>query len=430
MPSTKSSTILSSEPIVEDCEENTQLPSGAIPAADTLRGWLVVAGAFIYFMMSIGCVNSYGVYNQEYQINEFPHVPSSTLAWIGTMQFGTIGFLAVGSGILVERFDARWVGGVGTIIAGTGLLAASACTTPTQLVVTQGIIFGIGGSGLVVVAMSLPLQWMDKYRPLAAGIAVAGSSIGGLWMSFATRAMVSRLGRQWALRITGLLLIAVCGAATPLMKRRIHVPPRDKIIDYTVLGNAKFVILFLFGIVGMAGYYLPYAYMPSFSVVVLHQEPSWGAVISAILNVGSFFGRIITGTLAGSIGSTNALLLSTFLAVLSILGLWLPFKNLAVLAVAAFLFGSSSGSIVSLVPVVTATLFGIKRLPSILGLILISYSFGMLLGSPVGGRLLDVYGHGTNYMPLLIYSGAVYAVGLVLFIILRWSMSNDIRQII
>ncbi|ORX70365.1 MFS general substrate transporter [Linderina pennispora] len=400
----------------------------AAPAADTVRGWLVVAGSFVYMMMSIGCVNSYGVYLQVYKISEFPNSSSATLAWIGTMQYAIMCILGVGAGVLIERFDTRWVGAVGTVISGAGLLAASACTTPEQLVATQGVMFGIGGSGLLVAGMSLPSQWMDRYRPLAAGVAVAGSSIGGLWMSFATRAMVNHLGRQWALRITGLLVFGACGAATPLMRRRVDVPRRDKIIDYTVLREFKFVTLFLFGMAGCAGYFLPYSYMPSYSVIVLREASSWGASISAFLNVGSFFGRVLTGILAQYIGSMNALLLNTFLSVFSILVLWLPFKNLAVLVVAALIFGFSSGSFVSLVPVVTATLFGIKRLPSILGILFISFCFGTLIGSPVGGRLLDIYGHGTDFSPLVIYAGVVYAAGLVLFLILRISVSRNIFE--
>ncbi|KAJ2445722.1 hypothetical protein GGF42_005903 [Coemansia sp. RSA 2424] len=80
----------------------------------------------------------------------------------------------------------------------------------------------------------------------------------------------------------------------------------------------------------------------------------------------------------------------------------------------------------TLVPVVTANLFGVKRLASILGLLFFSYTLGTLVCSPVGGALLDKYGHGTNYTPLIIYDGSFFSAAMLLLGALRLAVSRSL----
>ncbi|KAJ2004552.1 hypothetical protein H4R26_002446 [Coemansia thaxteri] len=375
--------------------------------------------------MAVGTTNSYGIYLQEYHLTVFPSAPTSTLSWIGSLQFGSMCFFGVGAGVLIEQYDTRVVSALGAIVAGTALLIASSCSTPTALVFTQGIMFGAGGSCLLIPAVSLPTQWMQRHRAIATGIALSGGPTGGLWFSFATRAMVANIGWQWSLRITGLMIVGLCCPASLLMRKRIQVPKRDKIVDVGVLKNASFLMLFCASLFAAGGYFMPYYFMPSFAVVGLDKPLNWGANISSILNAGSIAGRILVGLLADYIGPLNALFVSSLVSTLAIVVLWLPFKHLGVLVAASLIFGFTSGSTVSLVPVVTANLFGIKRLSSILGLLFFSYTLGTFVCSPVGGALLDRFGHGTNYTSLIIYDGVFFSVATLLLAALRLTLQTN-----
>ncbi|KAJ1783116.1 hypothetical protein LPJ59_006661, partial [Coemansia sp. RSA 2399] len=208
---------------------------GGSEEPDTVRRWMVVAGSFFLLMMVTGYTNSFGVYLQEYKLNVFPATSSSTLSWIGSLQFGSMCLFGVASGILVERYRSQIVVATGGILMGAFLLISSACNSPIALLFTQGILVGVSGSLVLVPAMSLPGQWMEKHRALATGISVSGGSVGGLWMSFAIRAMVSRVGWRWSLRTTGLIIIAISVAISPLMKKRVQLPRRLKVIDVQVL---------------------------------------------------------------------------------------------------------------------------------------------------------------------------------------------------
>ncbi|KAJ2796372.1 hypothetical protein H4R21_004743 [Coemansia helicoidea] len=377
-------------------------------------------------MVAVGTVNSYGVYMQEYELNVFSTTPASTLSWIGCLQFATLSLFGIAAGVLVERIDPRAVIVLGSVVSGGALMVASACKTPLGLLLTQGLLFGVGASFLVTPAVSLPSQWMDRYRALATGIAVTGGSIGGMWMSFASKAMIERLGWQWSLRITGLMTLVAGCAFSPLMARRVEVHRRDRIIDFSAMRNVRFLLLFGASVFNSGGYFLPYYFQPPYAVVVLGRDSVWGADISSIMNAGGIAGRILIGLMADYIGPLNSLLASIVVSAIAVLAMWLPCKSIGLLVASALLYGFVSGSLVSLVPVVTANLFGIKRLPSILGLLFISYTIGAMISSPVGGKLLDDYGHGTDYTWLIVYGGLFFVISAVLLIALRVSLSFSI----
>ncbi|KAJ2749373.1 hypothetical protein IWQ56_007243, partial [Coemansia nantahalensis] len=280
------------------------------PPPDSARGWLVVLGSFLVLMVVVGSTNSYGVYMQEYELNVFPTTPASTLSWIGCLQFAALSLFGIAAGVLVERIDPRAVIVLGSVVSGGALLAASTCKTPIGLLFTQGLLFGIGTSFLTTPAFSLPSQWMDRFRALATGIACAGGAIGGMWMSFASRAMIEHLGWQWSLRITGLMTLVAGCAFSPLMARRVAVQRRDRIIDFTAMSNMRFLLLFCASVLSSGGYFLPYYFQPPYAVVALGKDGAWGADISSILNAGSIAGRILIGLAADYIGPLNSLLAS------------------------------------------------------------------------------------------------------------------------
>ncbi|KAJ1941142.1 hypothetical protein FBU59_003586 [Linderina macrospora] len=286
--------------------------------------------------------------------------------------------------------------------------------------------FGVSGAFLYVPAVALPPMWFEKYRGLATSVAVAGTGVGGVWQSFATRAMIENVGREWALRISGLVLIGVCSVTSPLLRTRMKPTKREKIIDFSVLRGIKFPLLFFTTLLGGGAYYIPIYNFPSYSVIVLGKTQSWGANMSAIVNGSSIVGRVAMGYLGDKIGPLNALWLATAGTCLSVLVLWLPFKAVGPYLASVILFGFFSGAIVSLVPVSAASLFGVKRLPSIMGLIMLAYAIGGLVSSPPAGAMLDKFGHGTDFSSLIIYAGVLATAAVATQSVLRVVISRQL----
>ncbi|KAJ1869684.1 hypothetical protein LPJ57_005493, partial [Coemansia sp. RSA 486] len=99
----------------EDHDESVSSKAAELPVMDTTYGWVVALSSSFILMISVGLTNSFGIYLTEYQLNVFPSTPTSTLSWIGSLQFGAMTLFGVGAGILAERFDTRIVVVAGSI---------------------------------------------------------------------------------------------------------------------------------------------------------------------------------------------------------------------------------------------------------------------------------------------------------------------------
>lgn len=89
---------------------------------------------------------------------------------------------------------------VGLALSVGGSLLSSFATTVWQMIVTQGVICGLG-NGLVFSPTTLYLdQWFVRRKGLAYGIMWAGKSICGVALPFMTSACLDRFGAKTTLR--------------------------------------------------------------------------------------------------------------------------------------------------------------------------------------------------------------------------------------
>jgi MFS family permease len=65
---------------------------------------------------------------------------------------------------------------------------------------------------------------------------------------------------------------------------------------------------------------------------------------------------------------------------------------------------------------------GISRLASMTGIVYGGIAIGTLVGSPVGGALLDI-SQGVNYRPLQLWAGHIMVVGVILAIVLKFMLN-------
>ncbi|KAJ2488376.1 hypothetical protein IWW37_004876 [Coemansia sp. RSA 2050] len=276
--------------------------------------------------------------------------------------------------------------------------------------------------------MSMPAQWFTKRRALAVGFVVAGSGVGGLWLTPATDHMISALGTAWALRITGIIVFAVNSVASLFMRNRLVVQRREKIVDLSVLRDPRFLFIFGGGICGTTAYFTPLFLLPSFAIQVSGKSDGFGTNLITIINAASTIGRIGTGQVAKSLGNINTLSLCTFLASLSILALWLPFDAGGTLVACAVVYGLFCGGFIGLVPVVMAELWGIQRIATIIGLLYVANFIGTMVGAPSSGALLDSVGGGNDFKPSIVFSGVFMAIAFLFFVLLRVSVSRSLLK--
>ena len=189
-------------------------------------------------------------------------------------------------------------------------------------------------------------------RGNAVGVAMTSGSIGGVIFPLMLQKLIPAVGFAWATRILGFILLFLVTLANLLIRSRL---PRKKggsaLPDLTVLKDPAFAIVTLGAFLLEWAIFVPLTYVSSYAVA--HgQNAAFGSQLIAILNAGSFFGRLLAGWISDKIGRFNTLIITITLCVITNLALWLPAgDSKPLLIVYSLLFGFASGSNLSLLPV-------------------------------------------------------------------------------
>ena len=294
------------------------------------------------------------------------------------------------------------------------IMMTSLCKDYYQFILAQGVLGGIGTGFLFTPALTAVNQYFMKKRGQVVGIAVAGSSVVGVVFPIGLQHALSneQLGFGWAVRIFGFVILGLLSIACVLIKERL--PPRTGTLflpraflqpSYSVLIAAIFFSLW--------GIFVPYFFIISYGLNVVHMRESLAFYLLAILNGASFFGRVIPGILADKVGRLN-MLLSTYVINGILLMCWQSTYGSAGLIVWTAFFGFFSGAVISVYP---ACLAQITPNPQVIGTYMgqamAIVSIAGLTGSPIAGAIINRYGFGnaSNFAGASMLTAATFAAG-------------------
>ncbi|KNE67911.1 hypothetical protein AMAG_12628 [Allomyces macrogynus ATCC 38327] len=435
-----------------DDEENADALDGTAPSRyDRIDGglyaWMAVAASFLVTFVVFGVQLSFGVFQRYYLAVDYPNASPSQVSLVGTIGPAVMFFMGLVVGRVAERTSYQLVVGTGAGFVGAGLILASFATQLWQLALTQGVLFGLGTSMAFFPGISVPAQWWVKRRALAVGISISGSGVGGIAYVQLLSALLPKIGSAWTLRVCGSLSLFLLGLAAAMIRTRVPssrapvdpntgrpLPWYHGLVDFGFLRNPKFlaqlwcVALFPFA------FNNPYFYLPSYVSSVLGESPSWAATLLTVSNVASIAGRILSGYFADAMGNVNMYLLTILISAASFFAFWLPAGDSAVLLyLFAIVYGFFSGGFFSLNTTVTAQLYGVAKLPSILGMLYSSMVIGNLAGTPIAGALVTAARNAFKetgswptsaheYFGAILFSGLVILVGATSLLYLRYGL--------
>ena len=204
----------------------------------------------------------------------------------------------------------------------TGFLLAGWSTHTWHLLLTQGLLYGVGSSMLYFPLISVAPEYFDRRRGAAMGVILSAAGVGGLGYSLIIRLLLDRVGARWTLRIMSLenLIIGLPAAMAALPSRgSANRPP---FVNWRIARKPAFVLQALAAILQAAGNFVPMTFTPEFSIA-LGYTAAFGAVLLSINNGVNAVSRILTGVLADAFGRQNILILSVVGSAVSVLALWL-----------------------------------------------------------------------------------------------------------
>jgi len=353
-------------------------------------GWVLVGSALI-LALSLGVRHGFGLFLAPMSA-EFGW-GREVFAFAIALQNLIWGLAQPFTGALADRFGAAKVVLIGGILYALGLVFMGMADSPWSLSLSAGLLIGIGLSGtsfsviLGVVGRAVPAE----KRSIGMGIASAAGSFGQFAMLPGTLGLIGWLGWSAALLALGLLVALIVPLVSMLKDAPAPLSGNEQTLSEALreaCSHSGFWLLavgfFVCGFqVVFIGVHLP-AYL-----VDQHLPASVGTTVLALVGLFNIFGTYTAGWLGGRM-SKPRLLTGLYLVRAVVIGLflWLP-----VTTTTAYLFGMAMGLLwLSTVPLTNgtvATLFGVRNLSMLGGIVFLFHQLGSFLGGWLGGVVYD-----------------------------------------
>ncbi|XP_013178858.1 PREDICTED: monocarboxylate transporter 2 [Papilio xuthus] len=176
-------------------------------------GWVVVFGAFMVQFWVAGLFKSYGVLYVEI-METFPDSSESVASWIPAALSTLCLALAPLSSALCEKYSCRLVVFIGGLFCATGLALSFFSTGLLHLLLSFGVMTGIGGGLSTTPGIVIVSQYFDKHRALANGICVSGTAAGSFVFPMLIEKLVDTYGLHGTVLLLGGGMLHVCVSAT------------------------------------------------------------------------------------------------------------------------------------------------------------------------------------------------------------------------
>lgn len=190
-----------------------------------------------------------------------------------------------------------------------------------QLLLCQGLMYGMGSSMLYFPILSVAPEYFDTHRGSAMGFILSGAGFGGLIFSPVTRVLLSHLGIRWTLRTLGFLNLAISLPIAFSVRPSRSRLQRPTLVNVGLAKKPTFILQAFAAMAQAAGNFVPLTFLPQFSTR-LGYTAAFGAILLAINNGVNSISRILMGLAADRVGRQNTLVLSVLGSAITVPAFW------------------------------------------------------------------------------------------------------------
>ncbi|KAK5108545.1 hypothetical protein LTR62_008202 [Meristemomyces frigidus] len=361
------------------------LPDPGPPPDGGRAAWTQVACGWLTIFATWGWVNAYGAFQTYYTLH-LP-LPPSTISWIGT----TSSFLVFGVG----AFSGRMLDAglflptllIGVFLQVLGIFLMSLSTKFWQLMLTQGLLTGLGGGIIFTPVMGLMATYFSKRRAFALGVATTGNAVGGMIYPVIVRELLPKIGFPWTARVLGFLNLALLSVVIAFMRPRL--PPRKSgpVIEWAAFREGPYAFFVVAMFFAFYSIYYTYYYVASFGVQKLGMSYEASTSLVIIINGIGIPSRIIPPYFADKVGQLN-LLVPAMACLTAVSFSWLAVTTIPGLYAFTIFYGLVAASFQCLFPSTVASLTPrLDMLGTRIGMAGSFCSFAALTGPPIGGAI-------------------------------------------
>lgn len=383
------------------------------------RGWLIVGSLFVVLLLVFGSgYNTVSVFVPAL-LKAFPRWSRAEVALLPSVLAFSAGISVLPIGWLLDRVEAKLVMICGAIASGSAFLIASYANSLFPMVVAY-LVLGVGITAATVLPASLVLaNWFEARRGLAMGIAISGTTVGGMIMTLVASGVILARGWRSAYTALGLPMIVI---VVPLLALTIRTRPPGA-AKLSVAEGAERLEGFdtrqalharSFWMLVIANLCFGFAASGAVVHMVAYLEAVGYRASSAALAMSVFFGfaalgKVTMGYVADRISARLALaadFAATAVALVMIFGA----AHLMLLAAFVAICGIAGAAPLVLLPLLVAESLGRRRYGVLGGLAGIAGTIGATFGPVVAGRIFDLTGSYADAFRLFILLDIIGAV--------------------
>lgn len=398
-----------------------------VPPPDGGWGWAVVLGSFISIGFSYAFPKAITVFFKDIQI--IFGASYSQIAWISSIMLAVMYAAGPISSILVNTYGCRPIVMMGGCLCAIGMISASFCNSVIQLYLCIGVIGGLGLAFNLQPALTMIGKYFYKKRPIANGLAMAGSPVFLSTLAPLNQFLFNRFGWRGSFLILGGLLLNCCVAGS--LMRPLGPPPGkakkeeeatmtttekrtawqivNKYLDLSLFKHRGFLIYLSGNCIMFLGFFAPIVFLAAYAKDMGVDEYN-AAFLLSILAFVDMFARPSMGLLANSRWIRPKIQYFFSFAVLynGVCHILCPLADdYTGLVIYSIFFGFAFGMVSSVLFETLMDLVGAPRFSSAVGLTTIMECCPVLIGPPLAGKLVDVT---KNYKYMYFCCGGVVIV--------------------
>ncbi|KAF1914042.1 major facilitator superfamily domain-containing protein [Ampelomyces quisqualis] len=421
---------------------NERRPSGSTTDTEscTLKhfeggraAWCTVAGSGLVYYASFGIMNSFGFFQDYYTQTFLKDTSPTTIAFCGTLQMFLMNSLAAVSGALCDRYGVKYLyvgSGLGTIFA-LMLLSFVQVGQFWSIFLIQGLLLGLTIAFGIQPALTVVGQHFNERRALALGLVSTGAALGGIGFPLMFEKLLPTVGFANAIRLAALKIgicytIALC-ISTSKPSNQNEKKGRAALIDYHGFLDIRYTILCVGTFFAILGLWIPSYYIKTYANVVFP-----GNTISeyflCIMNACSILGGSFGGLLADRVGRLNMLWPMGLLGGFLCLFVWLLSSTIGGLVLFVCIYGFAASNINALPASAIGQITPDGSLGARIGAFYSVIAVASLVGTPIGGALIQDKGTKDGYRWLIVFSGVSLTLGSLCMLASRLLHDRDVRK--
>jgi MFS family permease len=318
-------------------------------------------------------------------------------------------------GGLADRYGSGKVIAGGAILYAIGVFGMASAITPVELVITGGVLVGLGmsGAGIAVVYGAVSRAVAPENRTYAVALVSTIGALGPMVLPIVSEKIIGAAGWSFSLTATAIIVLLVTlltrlfnhaeavGSNEPDLSLRQVISAASRNSGYLLLVSGFFVCGFHVTFIG--------THLPGY-IISSGMTAEVGAQALAVIGFANIVGTYLAGESSKKYRQKNVLsLLYIGRAVLIAFLMILPKTEWTIYAFAAG-FGLFWLSTVPLTSGVVARIFGAKHLGMLFGFVFFSHQIGAFFGAWLGGVAFDKTGSYTSMWYASIALGLIAAL--------------------